>query len=109
MKKNLLLSTLVLILACASPYPDLEPGLYADIQTNKGDIILSLAYQKTPITVANFVSLSEGTNEFVDDNLKGKKFYDGILFHRVIEDFMIQGGDPTGRCLTLWVLIILPL
>ncbi len=71
-------------------------GIFAKFETNKGDILLKLEYQKTPITVANFVSLIEGTNTFVSEEMKGKKFYDGIKFHRVIKDFMIQGGDPQG-------------
>lgn len=75
---------------------ELEDGVYADIQTNKGDIILKLYSDETPLTVANFVSLAEGDNPKLADSLKGKEFYDGIKFHRVIKDFMIQGGDPTG-------------
>lgn len=96
MKKTLFLFILsALIIGCSSQYPDLQPGMYADIQTNKGSVVLALAYEKTPITVANFVSLAEGENEFVDEQFKGKKYYEGILFHRVIPDFVIQGGDPT--------------
>jgi len=73
-------------------------GLFAEIETTKGKITLELEYQKTPITVANFVSLAEGTNTFVTDpKLKGKPFYDLLKFHRVIKDFMIQGGDPMGN------------
>ena len=95
--KNLLfaLTATVFIVSCTSKHSALNPGLYADIQTNKGSIVVSLAQDKTPVTVANFVSLAEGENEFVDDQFKGKKYYDGIVFHRVINDFMIQGGDPT--------------
>ena len=78
-------------------YPELESGLYADIVTNKGSIIVTLEFEKTPITVANFVSLSEGDNELVSDQYKGKNFYDGIIFHRVIDNFMVQGGDPLGN------------
>lgn len=73
-----------------------EDGLFAAIKTNKGNIILKLEYQKTPITVANFVSLAEGTNTAVAEKYKGKPYYDGLKFHRVIANFMIQGGDPTG-------------
>ncbi|MGB1449136.1 MAG: peptidylprolyl isomerase [Flavobacteriaceae bacterium] len=94
-KLSLLLITLTILVGCASQYPDLENGLYADIATNKGSIVVALAHDKTPITVANFVSLAEGENEFVSDEFKGKKYYEGIVFHRVIPDFMIQGGDPT--------------
>ncbi len=94
-KLSLVLITITLMMGCASQYPDLENGLYADIQTNKGSIIVSLAHDKTPITVANFVSLAEGKNEFVREEFKGKNYYDGIVFHRVIPEFMIQGGDPT--------------
>ena len=85
----------ILLVGCASQYPELENGLYADIETNKGSIVVSLELEKTPITVANFVSLSEGENDLVSDNYKNKRYYDGLVFHRVIKDFMIQGGDPT--------------
>ena len=90
------LTFVTLMLSCDQKYPDLEDGMYANLETNKGDIMLQLAVEKTPITVANFVSLAEGNNPLVDDQFSGKKYYDGIIFHRVIEDFMIQGGDPTG-------------
>lgn len=72
-------------------------GIFATISTNKGDITLELEYKKAPITVANFIALAEGKSTFVtDEKLKGKPFYDGLKFHRVISDFMIQTGDPTG-------------
>lgn len=73
-----------------------EPGIYAQLETTKGRIVIKLEYQKTPITVANFISLAEGTNMATSAKYKGKPFYTGLKFHRVINDFMIQGGDPLG-------------
>jgi cyclophilin family peptidyl-prolyl cis-trans isomerase len=73
-------------------------GIFATITTTKGDITVQLEYKKTPVTVANFIALSEGKNTFVtNEKLKGKPFFDGLKFHRVIKDFMIQGGDPYGN------------
>ena len=71
-------------------------GIFAEIETTKGLITLELEFKKTPVTVANFISLAEGNNTIVKEDLKGKPFYDGLKFHRVIKDFMIQGGDPLG-------------
>ncbi|MBO0322102.1 peptidylprolyl isomerase [Muricauda sp. CAU 1633] len=99
MKQSLLLITLfsMVLFGCkSSKYAELGDGIFADIQTTKGDIIVKLEYEKTPVTVANFVSLAEGNSPFVSDEYKEKKFYDGVVFHRVIKDFMIQGGDPSG-------------
>nr|WP_044405186.1 peptidylprolyl isomerase [Lacinutrix sp. Hel_I_90] len=81
--------------SCQDKYPELEDGLYAEIVTNKGTMVAKLNYDLAPVTVANFVSLAEGTNSKVDSIYKGKKFYNGVTFHRVIDGFMIQGGDPT--------------
>lgn len=82
--------------SCKAQYPDLEDGLYAEFVTNKGTMVAKLYYDKTPITVANFVSLAEGTNTMADEKFKDKKFYNGTIFHRIVEGFMIQGGDPSG-------------
>ncbi len=86
----------IILASCKAQYPDLEDGLYAEIVTSEGIMVAKLAHEKAPITVANFVSLAEGTNTMVDSIYKGKKFYNGLIFHRVINEFMIQGGDPTG-------------
>jgi peptidylprolyl isomerase len=99
MKKSILFVLLAIatLYSCNEEHSDLPDGLFAKIATNKGDIIVDLDYKKAPITVANFVTLAEGKNDFVtNDNLKGRPFYDGLRFHRVIQDFMIQTGDPLG-------------
>ena len=79
----------------------LKDGLYAEIDTTKGPIVAQLEFEKTPMTVANFVGLAEGTRHYSKTGGKpeaqaGKPYYDGILFHRVIKDFMIQTGCPQG-------------
>lgn len=94
----ILLSCLVLSVSCAQSKGkkmsalEGKEGLFANISTSKGDILVELFYKEAPLTVTNFVGLAEGTL----DATKGKKFYDGLKFHRVIADFMIQGGDPQG-------------
>jgi len=98
MINTFVLLVLVLLSGCKSTkYKDLDDGMYADLQTSKGDILLKLEYEIVPVTVANFVSLAEGTNTYVAENYKNKRFYDGLKFHRVVADFMIQGGDPRGN------------
>jgi len=101
LKKSFLLIGVLLIM-CAAETVDaqqLGDGLFALIKTNRGDIVVRLEYQRAPLTVCNFVALAEGKM----DVTKGKHFYDGLTFHRVIskgngdaQDFMIQGGCPLG-------------
>ena len=73
----------------------MQDGLYAKFNTSKGEILVRLEYQKTPGTVGNFVALAEGNLEN-SAKKQGQKYYDGLKFHRVIPDFMIQGGCPLG-------------
>jgi peptidyl-prolyl cis-trans isomerase A (cyclophilin A) len=75
--------------AGAAGLPD---GLYARLTTSKGEIMVQLEYQKAPLTVGNFVGLAEGRL----DASKGKKYFDGLSFHRVVKDFVVQTGDPRG-------------
>lgn len=75
----------------------LEPGMYVEFTTSKGTILCQLEMEKTPMTVANFVGLAEGKFQLNDSIKFDKPYYDGLKFHRVIADFMIQGGDPQGN------------
>ncbi len=76
-----------------------QPGLYATFNTSEGTIVCRLFEQEAPVTVKNFVDLAQGTREWTDPRTRQKstsRLYDGTVFHRVIPDFMIQGGDPEG-------------
>jgi len=78
----------------------MEPGTYARFDTSEGSFVIRLFDKEAPNTVANFVGLAEGTKEWRDPSTGQKKkapYYDGIIFHRVIQGFMIQGGDPLGQ------------
>ena len=70
------------------------------LHTNRGDIVIDMFDDQAPKTVANFVGLAEGTKEYTDPKTRQKttgRYYDGLTFHRVIDGFMIQGGDPVGN------------
>ena len=95
-KKNIILLLITINFSCNMSQKSDNSTINALIETNKGEIITELFFKQTPVTVANFISLSEGNNKEVSEQYKGKKYYDKLTFHRVIEDFMIQGGDPTG-------------
>ena len=94
MKKITLLIGTVLSLLMVSCTGEMADGIYANITTNKGAILISLEYDKVPLTVANFIGLAEG--KIIDSNKEGP-FYDGLNFHRVTDDIMIQGGCPDGN------------
>jgi peptidyl-prolyl cis-trans isomerase A (cyclophilin A) len=74
--------------------------VYADFSTTEGDFTVLLHEQEAPNTVANFIGLADGSREWTDPRTNQKvrqPYYDGVLFHRVIDGFMIQGGDPLGQ------------
>ncbi len=76
-----------------------QPGVYANLDTSEGIIVCRLFENDAPLTVKNFIELAEGTREWTDPRTRGKSkspLYHGTIFHRVIPDFMIQGGDPAG-------------
>lgn len=89
------LSGILLTVCLVSCGGKMEDGLYAEIETNRGTILLELNYEKVPITVRNFAGLAEG--KFDTTRGEDVPFYDGLTFHRVIDDFMIQGGCPDGN------------
>jgi peptidyl-prolyl cis-trans isomerase A (cyclophilin A) len=101
-RKFLVLAMLVVAPALfAQEKKKLSPGTYVHFETSMGNFTAVLYDKEAPRTVANFVGLAEGTKDWKDprtgQTVKGKHFYDGLTFHRVIDTFMIQGGDPLGN------------
>ncbi len=96
LNRHFFIIILIINFSCNMSQKNNNDTIYASIETTKGTIKANLYYDLTPVTVANFISLAEGENKEVSEQYKGKKYYNGITFHRVIPDFMIQGGDPTG-------------
>ena len=102
MKRILAIMGFVVFLCCAGEAATQEKKgpVYATLKTSMGDIVIQLFEDKAPKTVANFVELAIGAKEWTDPKTKEKvkrPLYDGLIFHRVIPDFMIQGGDPLGN------------
>lgn len=101
MRKLALIPILLTLINCKTleidkeTYKSLPDGLYANLHTSKGDMVVKFDDKDAPVTVANFVGLAEGK---IENKAKAAKvpYYDGTIFHRVIKDFMIQGGDPQG-------------
>ena len=71
-----LFAVAISLFSCKEEYPELEDGMYVEFNTSMGPIIAELYHEETPMTVANFVSLSEGSSTMVDSTFKGKKYYD---------------------------------
>jgi len=101
MKKWMILAIAMLLVvpaAFAQEKPKLNPGVYANFETSMGNFTCELFEKDAPITVANFIGLADGTKAWKDPKtgkmVTGKHFYDGLIFHRIIAGFMIQGGDP---------------
>ena len=85
----------------AMPAETRVPGLYLTFQTTMGSIACKLYENEAPVTVRTLVGLATGSKSYIDprtgQTVRGKRFYDGLIFHRVIPNFMIQGGDPLGN------------
>ena len=97
---SLVAAALTMTISAAQKEKALTPGVYAHFNTTEGTFTIHLFDKDAPKTVANFIGLAEGTKEWTDPrtNQKVKKpYYNGIIFHRVIDGFMIQGGDPLGK------------
>ena len=103
MKRSTVLESLLAVMmgvanASGAVAGEMDDGLYARFVTSKGEILVRLHFEKVPMTVGNFVGLAEGLHPWRDKNGKERTshFFDGLIFHRVLPKFMIQGGDPQG-------------
>lgn len=107
MRRSLIPALLVVLagVAACTFKPDskmtegLAPGTYAYFHTNYGDLVAMLFTDKTPVTTENFIGLAEGTKPFTDwqtSKTVQRRFFDGLIFHRIVGGFVIQGGDPLG-------------
>jgi cyclophilin family peptidyl-prolyl cis-trans isomerase len=100
MKRLSFLTLVLLVLLSAILYRltrnQRKDGMYAEMETSKGEVVFRLFYDKVPMTVANFVALAEGSNQLVTGDRKQSPFYDGLTFHKMIPGVMVQGGDPRG-------------
>ena len=100
MKKLVLLALVVAIPSTFAQEKPLKRGTYAHFETSLGTFTAQLETQLAPKTVANFIALAQGTKEWKDpksgETVAGKPFYDGLVFHRIVEAVLIQSGDPTG-------------
>jgi len=88
-----------LLFAGGAAAVEMDDGLYVQMETNRGTIVLRMFYKQVPMTVGNFVGLAEGKIPWVSQDGKSKtsKYFDGLTFHRVVPNFVIQGGDPLGK------------
>lgn len=88
---------LVNLSSCSEKYNELNNGIYAEFITTKGIMVVKLIYKTTPVTVANFVSLAEGSNTLVKAEYKNKPYFNNTIFHRVIDNSIVQAGTPNGK------------
>ncbi|MCG8572385.1 MAG: FKBP-type peptidyl-prolyl cis-trans isomerase [Spirochaetes bacterium] len=102
MKKTAITAIIITLLfaGCSHGGVKLSDGIYAEFHTTQGKIICELYYEKVPVTIGNFVGLAEGTKEFTDPETQEKvkkPYYNNLTFHRIVKDFVIQGGCPLGN------------
>ena len=98
MTRLLLAFTTLFLASCNSKNDNLTDGLFAEIETSKGTIIAQLEFEKTPVTVANFVSLAEGSNTFVNEKFSKKPFYDGLKYRIFLSYFSFGSGGVIPNC-----------